>query len=97
MSEYKFSPEDVKKWMAAAQHLVTQAGELIKENLGKAPNLEDKDYNVSEGHASAVLTETDLAVEKFIRDGIKAQFSDHEFIGEEGEGGLVLMPIFQID
>ena len=39
-----------------------------------------------EGHASNVLTETDVAVEKLFRESISALFSDHKFIGEENEG-----------
>ena len=85
MEEYKYTDQDVQTWMTACEKLVLEAGELIKENLGRAPNLEDKSYG--EGHSSAVLTETDLAVEKLLRDGLKALFNDHEFIGEEGEGG----------
>jgi len=84
MSEYQFNHEDVLKWMSAAKKVVTEAGELIKTNLGRAANLQDKGENISEGHASSVLTETDIAVEKLIRDNLKAQFNDHEFIGEEG-------------
>lgn len=83
---YEYSDQDVETWMAAAQKLVSEAGELIKANLGKAPNLEDKGLNAGEGFSSQVLTETDLAVEKLLRDGLTKQFSDHEFIGEEGEG-----------
>ena len=86
MEEYKYTDQDVQTWMAAAEKLVIEAGELIKSNLGTAPNLENK--SVGEGHSSAVLTETDLAVEKLLRDGLKALFNDHEFIGEEGEGSL---------
>ena len=81
MEEYKYTDQDVQSWMEAAEKLVLEAGELIKQNLGRAPNLEDKSFG--EGHSSAVLTETDLAVEKLLRDGLKALFNDHEFIGEE--------------
>ena len=85
MSEYQFSDDDVQKWMASAKKVVIEAGELIKTNLGKAANLADKGQNISEGHASSVLTETDLAVEKLIRDTLQSEFNDHQFIGEEGE------------
>ena len=84
MSDYQFNHDDVLKWMSAAEKVIVEAGELIKTNLGKAANLADKGENISEGHASSVLTETDIAVEKLIRDTLKTQFKDHEFIGEEG-------------
>ena len=84
MEEYKYTDQDVQTWMEAAKKLVIEGGELIKANLGTAPNLENKSFG--EGHSSAVLTETDVAVEKLLRDGLKALFNDHEFIGEEGEG-----------
>ena len=61
--------------------------ELNSEGKTKAISQVDlKDFNVSEGNASAVLTETDIAVEKLIVDGLKKSFPDHCFIGEEGIG-----------
>ena len=84
MENYDYTDEDVQTWMKAAEALVKEAGELIKANLGKSANLADK--TSEEGHASNVLTETDLAVEKLFRDGISKLFKDHEFIGEENEG-----------
>lgn len=84
--KYEYSQDDLKSWMEAAEKLVLQAGQLIQANLGKAANLEDKEINTGEGHSSAVLTETDLAVEKLLRDGLGQLFKDHCFIGEENEG-----------
>ena len=84
MDSYTYTDEDIQIWMEAAEKIIREAGELIKTNLGKSANLADKDSN--EGHASNVLTETDVAVEKLFRDGMKALFEDHEFIGEENEG-----------
>ena len=84
MDSYTYTDEDVQLWMEAAEKIIREAGELIKTNLGKSANLADKDSN--EGHASNVLTETDVAVEKLFREGMKALFEDHEFIGEENEG-----------
>ena len=84
MDSYTYTDEDIQLWMEAAEKIIREAGELIKTNLGKSANLADKDSN--EGHASNVLTETDVAVEKLFRDGMKALFEDHEFIGEENEG-----------
>ena len=86
---YTFSDSDLDKFMNEAKTLVIAAGDLIKSGVGKTKAISQvdlKDFNVSEGNASAVLTETDLAVENLIVDGLKKKFSDHCFIGEEGIG-----------
>eukprot|EP01063_Lacrimia_lanifica_P024136 TRINITY_DN3209_c0_g1_i1.p2 TRINITY_DN3209_c0_g1~~TRINITY_DN3209_c0_g1_i1.p2 ORF type:complete len:304 (+),score=88.94 TRINITY_DN3209_c0_g1_i1:188-1099(+) len=83
---HRYTDDDVARWMKVATGLVHRAGALITANLGKAANLEDKAMNHHEGSASSVLTETDLAVEKLLRDGLCEAFPQHEFIGEEGEG-----------
>lgn len=84
METYNYTDQDVQLWMDSAEKIIRQTGELIKTNLGKAANLANKDS--FEGHASNVLTETDVAVEKLFRESISALFSDHKFIGEENEG-----------
>ena len=86
---YSFSESDLDRFMSEAKTLVIAAGELIKSGIGKTKaisQVELKDFNVSEGNASAVLTETDLAVENLIVEGLKKAFPDHCFIGEEGIG-----------
>ena len=86
---YNISESDLNTFMSEAKKLVEAGGELIKSGIGKtktASQVTLKDFNVSEGNASAVLTETDLAVEKLIVDGLKQIFPDHGFIGEEGVG-----------
>ena len=86
---YSFSESDLDRFMSEAKTLVIAAGELIKSGIGKTKaisQVELKDFNVSEGNASAVLTETDLAVENLIVEGLKKVFPDHCFIGEEGIG-----------
>ncbi len=83
---YEYTSEDIELWLATAKDLVLQAGELIKDNLGIAANLKDKELNKGEGHSSEVLTETDIAVEKLLRDGLQKMFPEHRFIGEENEG-----------
>ena len=86
---YSYSESDLDKFMSEAKTLVEAAGKLIQSGIGKTKNISNvtlKDFNVSEGNASAVLTETDVAVEKLIVDGLKKIFPDHGFIGEEGIG-----------
>ena len=86
---YTFSESDLDKFMSEAKTLVIAAAELIKSGIGKTKAISQvdlKDFNVSEGNASAVLTETDLAVENMIVEGLTKVFPDHCFIGEEGIG-----------
>ena len=86
---YEFSESDLDRFMSEAKTLVIAAAELIKDGIGKTKAISQvdlKEFNVSEGNASAVLTETDIAVEKVIVDGLKKVFPDHCFIGEEGIG-----------
>ena len=98
---YTFSDSDLDKFMNEAKTLVVAAAELIKSGIGKTKAISQvdlKDFNISEGNASAVLTETDIAVEKLITEGLKKAFPDHCFIGEEGIGaefpGKVNMHVF---
>ena len=98
---YTFSDSDLDKFMNEAKTLVIAAAELIKSGIGKTKAISQvdlKDFNISEGNASAVLTETDIAVEKLITEGLKKAFPDHCFIGEEGIGaefpGKVNMNLF---
>ena len=86
---YPNSEADLDMFMEEAKKLVIKAAEIIKSGIGKTKAISQvdlKDFNVSEGNASAVLTETDVAVEKLIIDGLKAIFPEHCFIGEEGIG-----------
>ena len=86
---YPYSETDLDIFMEEAKKLVIKAAEIIKSGIGKTKAISQVDlkgFNVSEGNASAVLTETDVAVEKLIIDGLKRIFPDHCFIGEEGIG-----------
>ena len=86
---YPYSESDLDMFMEEAKKLVIKAAEIIKSGIGKTKAISQvdlKDFNVSEGNASAVLTETDVAVEKLIIDGLREIFPDHCFIGEEGIG-----------
>ena len=108
MSEYQFNHEDVLKWMSAAKKVVTEAGELIKTNLGRAANLQDKGENISEGHASSVLTETDIAVENLfvlilrlnsmimsslVKKGVKVRMDRSRFLTTTQHGLLILLMV----
>jgi len=75
----------VKDFLDEAIRLVSECGEIIADAMDKQKNVEihQKDAVASEGHGSAVLTETDMKVEQHFIKGMKDKFSDHEFIGEE--------------
>jgi myo-inositol-1(or 4)-monophosphatase len=69
--------------------LVKETGEIIASAIGTRGNVEidEKEENIGEGNASAILTETDLKVEKHLINGLRSKYPDHQFIGEESTGG----------
>jgi len=87
------SDDDVEKFLSEAIRLVEECGEIIKEAVAKQNNreIDQKEENASEGHGSAVLTETDMKVEQLLIKGLSGKFTDHKFIGEENvsKDGLI--------
>jgi myo-inositol-1(or 4)-monophosphatase len=55
------------------------AGALLREGFGRVQKVEEK------GRASDLVTETDKASERFLRDWISSRFPDHALVGEEEE------------
>merc|ERR1719187_148121 len=45
--------------------------------------IEVKEGNLGEGNQSSILTKADMEVEQHLINGLKKEFPDHEFIGEE--------------
>ncbi|XP_023321544.1 inositol monophosphatase 1 [Eurytemora carolleeae] len=86
--EWKVTQEDLHKYLDVLLVLVKECGDIISDAITKRVNVEidEKVENVGEGNSSAILTETDLKVEKHLINGLKAKFSDHQFIGEESSG-----------
>ena len=82
---YVYSESDLDKMLEDVVLIVKEAGELIKSAMGTSLVV-NKDFNSADGHAAAVLTETDGAVEKQIIQRISSLYPDHKFIGEEGLG-----------
>jgi len=81
---YVYTDEDIDRFMEVAMRLVNEAGTMITTAIDRTVCIEIKDGMVgADGHAASVLTETDGAVEKHLVQGLKSQFSDHCFIGEE--------------
>jgi len=82
---WEVSDAQVKEFLDEAIRLVVECGEIIADAMDKQKNVEihQKDAVASEGHGSAVLTETDMKVEQHLIKGLGEKFSDHEFIGEE--------------
>ena len=82
---WEVSESQVKQFLDEAIRLVSECGDIIAEAMDKQKNVEihQKDAVASEGHGSAVLTETDMKVEQHLIKGLREKFSDHEFIGEE--------------
>lgn len=82
--KYEYTDADLDAFMSVATKLIHEAGTMIKAAIGTQDKAVDlKDADCSEGNASSVLTETDTAVEKHLIDGLKREFPDHRFIGEE--------------
>ena len=77
--------EQLDEFMNEAIRLVKECGDIIAEAINSQQNVEihQKDQCSSEGHGSAVLTETDMKVEQHLMKGLKEKFPDHQFIGEE--------------
>lgn len=79
--------EELNIFMEAAVKLVKEAGEIIStamdKQLNKEINVKQANVEAGEGHGSSVLTETDMKVEQHLIKGLKEQFPDHQFIGEE--------------
>jgi len=69
---------EVQKFYDVALLLVEEAGKVVRQAI------EDRDKKISEKSSPVdLVTETDKAVEKLIVQGLKSNFPDHEFIGEE--------------
>lgn len=72
-----FSGVDIDNCYNIAIKLASEAGEIIRTAIGKKKNVQTKISNVD------LVTETDKQVEEFLKNGFKAHFPDHCFIGEE--------------
>jgi len=86
-SEWSVSQEDIAHFLEVVVSLVKECGQIIETAISSQNNTEisEKDFNRAEGNASAILTETDLKVEKHLIAGLRSKFPDHQFIGEESE------------
>ena len=83
--QWEVTAAEMEKFMEVAVRLVRECGDIIAEAIKSQTNVEiqQKDAVASEGHGSAVLTETDMKVEQHLIRGLKENFPDHQFIGEE--------------
>lgn len=86
--QHNVSDADLEHFMETILELVKETGEIIANAIGTSGNMEidEKEQNIGEGNASAILTETDLKVEKHLINGLKSKYPDHQFIGEESTG-----------
>ena len=82
---WNVSEIEIKQFLHEAIRLVRECGDIIADAMDKQKNVEiqQKDAVASEGHGSAVLTETDMKVEQHLIKGLGEKFVDHQFIGEE--------------
>ncbi|KAH8380398.1 hypothetical protein KR009_010435 [Drosophila setifemur] len=72
---------DLEKCFEVASNLVTDAGRLIASNNDNRQAFDLKSNDID------LVTQTDKDVEKMLMDGIRLQFPDHKFIGEEESSG----------
>jgi len=63
--------------------LVKQAGSIVREAFNHSVPV----HVMLKSSAVDLVTATDREVEKFLFDGLKNEFSDHKFIGEESSEG----------
>ena len=79
------SDAEIEEFMKEAIRLVKECGDIIALAINSQQNVEinQKEKVASEGHGSAVLTETDMKVEQHLIKGLQQKFPDHRFIGEE--------------
>lgn len=66
-------------FLKLAMDLARAAGAVQMEHLHEVHKIEFKDKK-------NLVTEVDKQCERLIVDGVRAQFSDHDVLGEEGEG-----------
>jgi len=71
------STSELDSYYALIMQLVDEAGQLISARNLQEKCVEEKSCNID------LVTETDQEVEKLLIEGIKKQFPNHEFIGEE--------------
>jgi len=98
--EWTISQEELHQYLDLLLVLIKEAGNIIVTAIDSKNNVEINQKNGEEGNSSAVLTETDLKVEKHLIEGIRKKFPHHQFIGEESEKtgkGLTNEPTWIID
>ena len=81
--EWEISEAEIDQFMKEAIRLVKECGEIIAEAIRSQTNVEiqQKEAVASEGHGSAVLTETDMKVEQHLIQGLRASFPDFFHFG----------------
>ncbi len=78
MATFNYSPDDISTFHKAALKLIQEAGNKINEAIN------DRGKVISEKLSPTdLVTETDKAVETLLVDGLRQQFPEHQFIGEE--------------
>ncbi|BES89613.1 inositol monophosphatase [Nesidiocoris tenuis] len=68
---------NVQKYYEVVSKIVDRTGELIRNRIFAAKTIQTKASNID------FVTETDKEVECMIINGLKTEFPDHKFIGEE--------------
>ncbi|XP_003382455.1 PREDICTED: inositol monophosphatase 1-like [Amphimedon queenslandica] len=74
------SPEVLQGYLEKAELVARKASEIVDEALSKG---ERRDASIKGINTSDLVTETDLAVEKFVFEELRNYYPDHKFIGEE--------------
>jgi myo-inositol-1(or 4)-monophosphatase len=75
--------KDYAELLTAAKATAVAAGQLLRERWQKPQTLTSKGFR-------DWVTESDVAVQRFITDQIRAQFPDHGFLVEEKDSDLPL-------
>lgn len=69
--------------MTFASQLAKDAGKLIKDALDSRMQGSTANVQVKKSNPSDLVTETDKAVEEFIKEKLFSTYPEHKFIGEE--------------
>ncbi|KAI9310601.1 inositol monophosphatase [Dichotomocladium elegans] len=73
----------LKEYLEFAISLAKDAGQMIKDATEKRLSGTQNQFVAKYDNPTDLVTETDQAVEKFIKERLAAVYPDHKFIGEE--------------
>ncbi|CDS09285.1 hypothetical protein LRAMOSA10645 [Lichtheimia ramosa] len=77
------SQAELKQYLAFAINLAKDAGQMVRDATQKRLSSTSSQFVVKYDNPTDLVTETDQAVEKFIKERLSSTYPEHKFIGEE--------------